>query len=126
MHIIPVAQPLFRLSANLPLFTLGVPFRDESVAIEVVTEVFRNEPRFRQDQRFGRVGILDPDDGGLSEWVHLLELLGAEHVGASLEGFEIIVDAEFFEEPEDALGSGFLQPGWSVPGLCVSWRRTYQ
>lgn len=110
MHIVPVAQPLFSFSPDLSLFTLGVPFRDESVAIEVVAKVFRNEPRFSQDQRFGGVGILDTDDGGLSEGVHLLELLGAEHVRASLEGFEVIVNAEFFEEPEDALGSGFLQP----------------
>ena len=121
MHIIPVAQPLLSLSPDLSLFTLGVPFRDESVAIEVVAEVFRNEPRFSQDQRFGGVGILDTDDGGLSEWVYLLELLGAEHVCTSLEGFEVIVDVEFFKEPEDALGSGFLQPAsFSVYPLRLS------
>jgi len=39
-----------------------------------------------------------------------LELLGGEHVRAALVGLELVGDVELFEEPEDALGAGLLQP----------------
>ena len=39
----------------------------------------------------------------------LLELGRREHL-LPFEGLEVIVDFEFFEEPEDALGAGFFEP----------------
>lgn len=40
----------------------------------------------------------------------VLELFWGEHVGAALEGLELVGEVEFLEEPEDALGAGMFQP----------------
>ena len=40
----------------------------------------------------------------------LLEGGVAAGFGVALVGFEGVREAEFFEEPEDALGAGFLEP----------------
>lgn len=114
MHVVPVPDPLVGLGPNLPFLTLGVALRNESVAVKVVAEVFRNEPRLGQDQRLLGVGALDADNGGFAQGMNLLELLGGQHVGASLVSLEFIVDLELLEEPEDSLGAGFLQPVYCI------------
>lgn len=110
MHVVPVPDPLIGLSSNLIPLTLGVAFRNESVTVKVVAEVFRDEAGLGQDEWLLGVGTLDADNGGFAQGMGFLELLGSQHVGSSLVGLEFIVDLELLEEPEDALGAGFLQP----------------
>ena len=110
MHVIPVPNPLVRLRTNLSLFSFLVSLRHEPLPIEVVAQILRNKARLSENQRRGGVCVLDTDNGGLSEGMDVLEFLGGEHVGAALEGFQFVGDVEFFEEPEDALGAGLLQP----------------
>lgn len=51
----------------------------------------------------------------------IFEFAGGEYVDA-LEGFEGIGGAELFEEPEDALGAGFFEPGGGV-AVRVYWEQ---
>jgi hypothetical protein len=47
--------------------------------------------------------------------VDFLELGGCEHFGGALVNFNVIVDIAFFEKPDEALGSGLVEPsrqGW--------------
>jgi hypothetical protein len=45
--------------------------------------------------------------------VDLFQLVWCCHVGLALEGLDLVVDVEFFQEPDDPLGTGRFQP---VPG----------
>lgn len=121
MHVVPVSHPLLRLCTNLSLFTLLVPLRYESLAVEVVAEILSTEPRLGENQRLGGVGVLNADDGRLAERVDFFELLGGEHVRAPLVSFQFIGDVEFLEEPENALGAGLLQPGQLVKIRHFCW-----
>lgn len=50
--------------------------------------------------------------------MNFLELGGRQHgLGVALEGLELVGEAELLEQPADALGAGFLQPGSLVRGV---------
>lgn len=52
--------------------------------------------------------------------MNLFEFGGCEPFGGALEGLELVRDFEFFEEPEDAVRTGFLEPVFMRGGLLVS------
>lgn len=126
MHEIPVSHILLALGADGP-FLLGIIIpvlrRDQLLlpAVEMLAQILDNHRRLGQHKRLGRrAGRLEGDDGRLAERVDLLELGGCEVVGAALEDLEVIGEVEFFEEPEDALGAGFFEPGGMVRVLGVT------
>lgn len=110
MHVVPVPNPLVCLRTNLSLFSFLVSLRHKSLPIKVVAQILGDKARLSENQRLGGVFVLDANDGGLSEGMDFLKFLGSKHVGTALEGFEFVGNVEFFEEPEDALGAGLLQP----------------
>ena len=110
MHKIPVPHPRLRFPSHLPFFLpLLVPLRRQP-GPEVVNEIFDNETRFGEHQGFGIGMGRYADDGRFAQRVDLFQLRWREHVLA-LVGFEGVGYGEFFEEPEDALGAGFFEPG---------------
>ncbi len=87
----------------------------------MVREVFDDEARFRKHQGRGRRWIrdrLDAHDGRFAQRVDLFEGGGREPNGLPLVGAQGVGEVELFEEPEDALGAGFIEP--FLGGLCVS------
>lgn len=84
----------------------------------MVREVFDDKAGFREHQGRGRRWIrdrLDAHDGGFAQRVDLFEGGGREH-GLPLVGAQGVGEVELFEEPEDALGAGFIEPFF---GFCV-------
>lgn len=88
----------------------------------MVDEVLDDETRLREDQGLGVGGAgRDADEGRFAQRVDLFELGRREHV-LPLVGFEAVADWELFEEPEDALGAGFFEPGGFVSEMLgVGW-----
>lgn len=110
VHEIPIPHPLLALGADLVLLALRVALGDQLAAIEVIAQVLGDGAGLGQHQRLVGVLGLDGDDGRLAKGVDLLELWGCEHIRAALECLQLVGDAEFFEEPEDALGARLLEP----------------
>ena len=109
MQEIPTPQPRFRLPAHDPLLALLIPSRREP-GPEMVDEVLDDVARLGDgDGRAARRGGGDGDDGGFAEGVHALQVRWGEHL-LPLEGVEVVVEVELFEEPEDALGAGLFEP----------------
>lgn len=48
-----------------------------------------------------------------------LELGGSEHVAAAVVDLEGVVQFELFEKPDNALGAGFVEPGYVSVSRCV-------
>lgn len=75
-------------------------------------EVLGDQAALRKDDVWSASGGLDGDDGGFAERVDLLELGRSEmSFGISVEDGNLVGDGELGEEPENALGAGFLEPG---------------
>lgn len=111
MHEIPEPHPLLALPTDLAFLPLGVTLRNQLPgAIEVITQILGDGAGLGQHERLVGVLGLDGDNGRFAKRVDFLELRGSKHVGSALEGLEFIRDAEFFEEPEDALGARLLEP----------------
>lgn len=79
----------------------------------MVHQVLRHEATLRQNNRLGaRIARRDGHDGGLAQGVNLLELRGREEgFFVAVEDLDFVGDLEFFEEPDDALGAGVVEPG---------------
>ena len=113
MHVIPIPHPRLRLPARFPPPPPGttpaaVPLRREP-GPEVVDEVLDDEAGFGEDEGLGSRGGFDAHEGGFAQRVDLLQLRGREH-GLALVGFEGVGQLQLFEEPEDALGAGLVEP----------------
>lgn len=80
---------------------------------KVIDQILDNETRLCEDQGLCQRVCFHGDYGRFSQRVDLLELRGREHV-LSLVGFELVVEFELFEEPEDTLGAGLREPGRGV------------
>lgn len=109
MHEKAIAQPFFSFKARsllAILVLLGCKVRSK-----VFGQVFSNEARFGKGQRITSTRSGDFDDGRFAQRVDFLELGGCEHFGGALEDFNVVVDITFFEEPDEALGSGLVEPG---------------
>jgi len=72
---------------------------------EVIDQILDNETRLCEDQGLCECVCFHGDDGRFAQRVDLLQFRGREHV-LSLVGFELIVELELFEEPEDTLRAG--------------------
>lgn len=122
MHIIPIPQPSLRLRAHL-LPSAPVPLRRHPRP-EALNQVLDHEARLRQHQGFpsGVRSGRDADDGRFAQRVHGFELGGREHLLAFV-GAEGVGEVELFEEPEHALGAGFLEPVWGggKEGVVSEW-----
>ncbi len=109
MHVEAITHPLFRLAPDLPLLTLLILRRDQ-VFPKVRAEVLHDGAGLGDGVRGFLERGLDADDGGFAERVDRFELGPGEHVLAAGVSAERVVQGELFEEPEDALGAGFLEP----------------
>lgn len=110
MHVKPVPQPRLRLPAHLALHALPIP-RGDQMRREVIAEVLDDRARLGQDEGFGQRGRLDGDDGRFAQGVDFLERGRGEHVGLAFVDFDGPVEVvAFLQQPDDALGAGFVQP----------------
>lgn len=75
-------------------------------------EVLSDQAALSKDDVWSASGGLDGDDWGFAERVDLLELGRSEmRFGVAVEDGYLVGDGELGEEPENALGAGFLEPG---------------
>lgn len=125
VQVVLVAKVGLSLAANGVLLALLPALGDEALALGVMgAEVFGHPAALGQDNGLGiGAGGRDADDGRLAERVHLLEL-GRREEGllVAVEDFDLVVDLELLEEPEDALGARLLEPmqaglRWLAPEL---------
>ena len=108
VHVESIPQPRLRLGTRTRL-ALDVLCRNE-LWRKVLGEVFGDEGGLGDDDGFGQTWGFYGDEGRFADWVHSLELRRSELVGGSLVGFDLVVDFAFFEQPEDALGTGLFKP----------------
>lgn len=89
----------------------------------MVHQVLRHEATLRQDNRLGaRIARRDGHDGGLAQGVNLLELRGREEsFFVAVEDLDFVGDFEFFEEPDDALRAGVIEPGGGELAICCEY-----
>lgn len=74
----------------------------------MIQQILHNKATLSDDHGFRSRG-LHRDDGRFAQGVDLLELGGRELGGwVAVEDLKLVRDFELFEEPEDALGAGFL------------------
>lgn len=112
MHEKPIPQPLLRLPSALALLALFVTLGHEVLG-EVLAEVLEDEARFCDHERLGGGSGFEADHGRFAQRMDLFEFGGCEHVGASFVGFDVegyLGGGAALEEPDYALGAGFLQP----------------
>jgi hypothetical protein len=84
----------------------------------VLSQVLGDEPALCNHNFRAAIYGLNADDGGFAEGVDGFQLGGGEVcLGVAVEDFEIVGETELGEEPEDALGAGFLEPG----GVSGGW-----
>jgi len=85
----------------------------------VFGQVLSDEARLGKSQGISSSRSVDFDDWRFAQRVNFLELWRCEHFGGALEDFDVVVDIAFFEEPDEALGSGFVEPdgrfNWLLP-----------
>lgn len=129
MQKVLVAQPGLGLAAKLALHA-GLPLlRHQAAALrEVLAEVLRHVAALGEDNGLLLLLLLllaiagggggggggrrrDDDDGGFAEGVDLFELRGCEELLVAVVELDVELDLELFEEPEDALGAGAVEPG---------------
>lgn len=117
MHVKAVPQPLFRLAADFTIAPFAPARRDE-VRCEVVAEVLADGGTLGQHDGLRERWSGDSHQRRFAERVDLLELRRREFVGQALVDFYGVRGAfgAFFEEPDDALGAGFLEPGVLLDG----------
>ncbi len=107
MHIEAITHPLLRLRADPPFPAV----RWDQVLPKVRAQVFHDGAGLGDGGGGLLGGGLDGDDGGFAEGVDRFELGPGEHVCAAGVGAQVVGEGELFEEPEDALGAGFFEPG---------------
>jgi hypothetical protein len=113
VHEEVVAQPLFGLESGSLLAILV--FLGCEVRSKVIGQVLGDESRLSKHQGIGSTRSSDFDDGRFAQRVYLLQLGRCLHFGSTLENFDVIVDTAFFEEPDETLSSGLVEPdgyGW--------------
>lgn len=108
MHEEVITQPLFSLKTRSLLSILV--FLGCEVGSKIVGQVLGNETRLGKHQRIGSTRSGDLDDGRFAQRMYLLQLGRCLHFGGTLENFNIVVDTTFFEEPDEALSSGLVEP----------------
>jgi hypothetical protein len=108
MHKKVVAQPFFSLETGsllAILVLLGCEVRSK-----VIGQVLGDKARLGKNQRVSSSRSGNADDRGFAQRVDFLELGGCEHFGGALVDFNVVVDIALFEKPDEALGSGFVEP----------------
>lgn len=118
VHEITVAHPFLALSADLALASghIALGHQGGIPLAEVIAQILDDGARLGQDHRLVGARGLDFDDWRLAQGVDLLELGGRKLVGATLENLQLILQLEFFQQPQDAVASRLLEPGVaSVP-----------
>lgn len=101
MQEIPAPHPLLRLAANLALFALLVPLREERALLpKVIQEILDNETTLGNDDGLRGVRVLDADDGGFAQRVDLFEFRGREvRYWVPVEDLQLVGEFQFFQEP---------------------------
>ena len=112
MHVKAVPQPLLRLATDFA-FAPFAPARGDEVRREVVAEVLADGGTLGQHDGLRERWGGDGHQRRFAERVDFLELRRRELGGQALVDFYGVggVFGAFFEEPDDALGAGFLEPG---------------
>lgn len=107
-----VSEVGFRLAGQGTLLLGGFPLgRDEVLAGEVGSEVLEYEAAFGEHKGFvGGIRGLDGHDGGFSQGMDLFEFGRGEHVLVAVVDLDLVVEVEFFEEPDETLGARFIEP----------------
>ncbi|KFY44725.1 hypothetical protein V495_03292 [Pseudogymnoascus sp. VKM F-4514 (FW-929)] len=78
----------------------------------MLSQVLGDEPALCDNNFWAAIYGFNADDGRFAEGVDGFELGGGEvSLWVAVEDFEIVGETELGEEPEDALGAGFLEPG---------------
>jgi hypothetical protein len=112
VHVKAVPQPLLRLATDFA-FASFAPARGDEVRCEVVAEVLADGGTLGQHDGLRERWGGDGHQRRFTERVDFLELRRRELGGQALVDFYGVggVFGTFFEEPDDALGAGFLEPG---------------
>jgi hypothetical protein len=112
VHVKAVPQPLLRLATDLTIAPFA-PARGNEVRREMVAEVLANGGTLGQHDGLGERWSSDGHQRRFAERVDFLELRRCELAGQALVDFYGVrgVFGAFFEEPDDALGAGFFEPG---------------
>jgi hypothetical protein len=108
VHEEMVTQPFFSLKTRS--FLAILVFLGCEVRSKVIGQVLGDETRLGKDQRIGSARSGDADYRRLAQRVNLLQLGRCKHFGGALEDFDVVVDIAFFQEPDEALSSGFIEP----------------
>jgi hypothetical protein len=108
VHEEAVTQPFFSLETRS--FLAILVFLGCEVRSKVVGQVLGDKTRLGKDQRISSTRSGDADYGRFAQRVNLLQLGRCEHFGGALEDFDVVVDIAFFEKPDEALSSGFIEP----------------
>jgi hypothetical protein len=108
VHEEVVAQPFFSLETRSLLAILV--FLGCEVRSKVIGQVLGDEARLGKNQGVSSSRSSNADDRRFTQRVDFLQLGRCEHFGGALEDFDVVVDIAFFEEPDEALSSGFVEP----------------
>lgn len=117
MHKIPIPHIRLTFHSNLclsisvdGLFAALELLGNKPLSLsEMLAEILDDESRLGENNRFLSFG-LELENGRFAEWVDFFEFRGCEEIWLAFEGFEGVLEVEGFEEPEDTLGAGFLEP----------------
>ena len=112
MHVKAVPQPLLRLATDFAIAPFA-PARGNEMRCEVVAEVLADGGTLGQHDGLGERWGGDGHERRFAERVDGFELRRRELAGQTLVDFYGVrrVFGTFFQEPNDALGAGFLKPG---------------
>lgn len=112
MHVEAIPQPLLHLAANFAIASLAVATRHK-VRREVVAQVLEDGSALGQNNGLREQGSSDSNDWRFTQRVDGFQFRRCKLVGLTLVDLDIVGGCfgAFFEEPDDALGAGFLEPG---------------
>ena len=116
MQEVLVLHPRLGLTTDLAFHAVAPSRRcQRGVLSEMLDQVLDDDRALGDDRGLAGTCGLDADDRGLSEWVDLFQLRRCEHgLRVAMEDFELVGELQLFEQPENALRAGLVEPGNSI------------
>jgi hypothetical protein len=103
-HTYSKPHVLVSLRSKDTFLALRVTLWDQLLA-EVFGHIINNSRRFRKNDLFLRSSRRDANDWRSLEWMHSSEIITSTEVLVAFEGFELVLEAQFLEQPYCSLTS---------------------
>ena len=104
-----VSHPLLGLCTEHALLSFGIPRRNQLLS-KMVANVLHDCLALGNDNIFLRVGRSDRNSWRFSQGVDGLEVGACTPVGIAHVNFDVVVEIELLQKPDDALAARLVEP----------------